>query len=244
MTWTLSGGMTRSIARHQRLEILRSTKDAARAGRMAHRAHYSRLGEWFAAVPGDRILELGCGPGRYVPLLHALGARVTAVDPYEFPLWGTLAEDLGVQFQSGVRAEALPFDDGAFDGICCLGALLYFDAPERALAEMTRVLVPGGRLLVRTVNRDNAVTRRTGRPLDPASRNLYTADELADLLTRSGFDVTTTDAYGFWPSRLQGAWWFLVNGPIPIWLQEALSRLVRPEARVNVIATASKAAAP
>ena len=244
MTSTFSAGMTRSIARHQRLEILRFMRTAARARSMALRAHYSRIGEWYSTVPGDRVLELGCGPGRYVPLLHALGARVTAVDPHEFPLWSTLDQTLGIDFRSGVRAEDLPFDEGAFDGVCCLGALLYFDDPQRALAEMSRVLVPGGRLLVRTVNRDNARTRRTGQPLDPASRNLYTSDELADLLTRAGFVVTATNAYGFWPSRCQGAWWFLVNGAIPIRLQEALSRLVPAEARANVIAAASKAASP
>lgn len=242
MTWTLSGGITRAIARNQRLEILNFTKDSERARRMAHRAHYSRLAEWFDSVPGDRILELGCGPGRYIPLLHALGARVTAVDPHEFPLWGAIAEELGVQFRSEVRAEALPYEDGSFDGICCLGALLYFDDPERALAEMSRVLVPGGYLLIRTVNRNNAVTRRTGRPLDPATRNLYTPDELVLLLTRSSFVVTETDAYGFWPPWFQRAWWFLANGPVPIGMQEALSRSVAPAFRVNLIASARKPA--
>ncbi|MDP1878063.1 MAG: class I SAM-dependent methyltransferase [Actinomycetota bacterium] len=242
MTSRLAAGMTRAIARHQRREILGFMRKAAHARSMAFRDHYSRIAEWYSSVPGDRVLELGCGPGRYVPLLHALGARVTAVDPYEFPLWSTLSELPGIDFRSGVRAEDLPFGAGTFDGICCLGALLYFDDPERALAEMSRVLVPGGRLLVRTVNRDNAVTRRTGAPLDPASRNLYTSDELTDLLTRAGFFVTTTYAYGFWPARFRGAWWFLVNGPIPIRLQETLSGLVPAEARVNVIAAASKGA--
>ena len=103
-----------------------------------------------------QILDVGTGSG-IVALAAArrLGGRgcVTGVDLSD----GLLAQAsrnaaaAGLETRIHLRrgdAEALPFPDQSFDAVLCLFALLHFPAPQTALAEMYRVLKPGGRLVI------------------------------------------------------------------------------------------------
>lgn len=228
-----------ALARFAEQEILDFSLDQKFALVASQMPHYTEVGRWASQLRGPRVLELGCGPGRYVPLLAANGLEVTAVDPFHFDTWALL-ENLRVELTDQVWAENLPFEPASFDGVSCLGALLYFEDPDKALQEMHRVLVPQGSLVLRTVNRNNFATRATGRPLDPASRNLYTADELRTTLTRNGFVVEWMTSYGFWPPYFGRTWWRLLNGPISIRAQMLLSRWTPAKYRVNLIAWARK----
>lgn len=112
---------------------------------------------------GARVLELGCGAGTHVRLLAARGHAVVGLD-YSLPsLACAVAADPG---RAGAYvagdAHALPFRDGAFDGILCVGVLQALSRPEPALDEMARVLAPKGVLLVETLNPRNplAAARR------------------------------------------------------------------------------------
>jgi SAM-dependent methyltransferase len=138
-----------------------------------------------------------------------------------------------------VVAENLPFPDHSFDHAVCLGALLYFTDPVRSLREIRRVVRPGGRVVIRTVNRDNPYTRRTGRPLDPASHTLLTLDELTAMVTSVGFRVDDAYAYGFWPSRWPDAWWYVTVVWLPAPVRDWISRRTPPSRRVNNIVMAS-----
>ena len=180
--------------------------------------------------------------GKYVAILDRLGYDVTGIDPIPFPSWATLKAHTRAQLLDGVKAEQLPFPDAAFDHVVCLGTLLYVDDPDRALSEITRVIKPGGRLVVRTVNRTNLFTRRTGRVIDPASKNLYSLDELSAALERNGFRVDERFAYGFLPPVFRNFWWYLVSVWLPIWVQDRLSNALDPSLRWNntVIATAAQ----
>ena len=94
---------------------------------------YDRLA---AAVPRDaRVLDLGCGDTH---LLSKLGPRAIGLDLA--PSRGTLA---GAAIVGG-RAQALPFADRAFDACVCHLAFMLFDDLERVVAELRRVVVPGG----------------------------------------------------------------------------------------------------
>jgi SAM-dependent methyltransferase len=189
---------------------------------------------------GINVIELGCGPGKYVAMLSTLGFNVTGVDPLIFPTWDTLLQRSNVKLLSGVFSESLPFKDNEFDHSVCLGALLYFSNPEKAMQELKRVLKPGGKIIVRTVNATNLYTINTGKKLDPSSKQLYKMDELVSLLQHTGFTIHQSFTYGFWPPVLTNFWWYLQCVWLPLWAQELLSSLLPARNRVNNIVFASK----
>jgi SAM-dependent methyltransferase len=95
---------------------------------------YDRLA---AAVPRDvRVLDLGCGDTH---LLSRLGPRAIGLDvaPSRGPHGGSAAIVQG-------RAQALPFADRSFDACVCHLAFMLFDDVTRVVAELRRVVGPGG----------------------------------------------------------------------------------------------------
>jgi arsenite methyltransferase len=106
-----------------------------------------------AAAPGERILDIGCGPGFYVrELLDEVGeaGSIVAVDasPDMLGLARHRCEGHGnVTFREG-NATALPVDDGDFDAALCVQVMEYVPDAPAALAEIYRALRPGGRALI------------------------------------------------------------------------------------------------
>jgi SAM-dependent methyltransferase len=237
MSFKLSAKSWAKIQAYQQDEIVRLASDHDHACLVSRHPHYSRIGELLGSQPG-RVLEIGCGPGRYVALLASMGWDVVGADPYSFPSWKTISQYRNVKWDEGVRAEKLPYSDNSFDAVACLGALLYFVDPKAAFLEIFRVLKPGGRIIVRSVNRTNLFRLTRGRNIDPATASLYTEEELAEFLQNSGFDVSSKFSYGFYPPILPGLWWYLVNGTIPTAVQDIISTLTPRRYRVNVVAFA------
>jgi SAM-dependent methyltransferase len=105
--------------------------------------------------PGARVLDLGCGEGRHVHGLAMLtGADLVGLDADAASLAKAAAGMADLPSGGGsvlwVRGDALrlPFADGAFDAVVCSEVLEHLQDVAAALAEMTRVLRPGGRLAV------------------------------------------------------------------------------------------------
>ncbi len=104
----------------------------------------ARWRRWLVEGARGRVLDLGCGTGRNLPLLSP-GTAAIGLDPS----WDSLARARrrapAVPLVVG-RAEALPFRTGAFDTV--LSGLVFCSVPDphRGLAEVRRVLAPGGRL--------------------------------------------------------------------------------------------------
>ena len=129
----------------ERLEVLYRTRDMLRRRRLVHEA--------LAAVPGERILDVGCGPGFYTAeLLDRVGSdgSVVGVDQSESML--ALAERRcsghdNVEFKVG-EATLIPVEDGAFDAALSVQVLEYVAEATAAIGEMHRALRPGGRILV------------------------------------------------------------------------------------------------
>jgi SAM-dependent methyltransferase len=101
-----------------------------------------------AEVAPRRVLEVGCGRGELAErIARELGAEVVAVDQSERMVELTRAR--GVDARVG-DVQDLPFPDDSFD--CALAAWMLYHVPDldRGLAELARVLRPGGRLVAVT----------------------------------------------------------------------------------------------
>lgn len=100
-----------------------------------------------------RVLEVGCGPGGLAErLARELRVELAALDLS--PRMVELTRARGVDARAG-DVQALPFPDGSFD--CAVAAFVLYHVPdlERSVAELARVLRPGGRLVAATVPHDN-----------------------------------------------------------------------------------------
>jgi ubiquinone/menaquinone biosynthesis C-methylase UbiE len=109
------------------------------------------LVEAVVAAQPTRILEVGCGWGELAEWVgRATGAEVVAVDLS--PHMVELARERGVDAQVG-DVQALPFADGEFDVAIAAWMLYHVPDLDRGIAELARVLRPGGRLVVATNSR-------------------------------------------------------------------------------------------
>ena len=100
-------------------------------------------------VAGDRVLDAGCGTGKFFGMEFArrTGCQLVGIDLRE-----NIGANLGIDF--GVRAELnhLPFSDASFDVVNCRLVIEHVDFPDTVLKEFYRVLKPGGRLAIFTPN--------------------------------------------------------------------------------------------
>lgn len=94
--------------------------------------------------PGDRLLDVGCGPGYAAGAAHALNARVEGIDFAPAMIDAARRRFPGLAFSLG-EACALPADDATFDVVVSSIVLFHVPDPARAIAEAFRVLKPGGR---------------------------------------------------------------------------------------------------
>jgi len=132
----------------RRIEATYTTPDV-----VAQRREVRRL---LAPRPGEHIVDIGAGPGFLAAEMAAEGARVVAVDPSAS--MRELARARGVDFaiEDG-SAEALPLPDGSVDAAVATQVLEYVPDVAGALAEIRRVLRPGGRVLLLDTDWDSVV---------------------------------------------------------------------------------------
>ncbi len=145
---------------------------------------------------GDDVLEVGAGPGLVTDLLVDRAPRVTAVEIDE-RLASALRTRLAAKSVEVVTADAtdLPLPDDQFSAAACFTMLHHIpgrDLQDRALAEIARVLRPGG-LLLGTDGEDTPSRRALHdgdvfEPIDPAG--------FADRLRSAGFDDPVVDSNG------------------------------------------------
>ena len=110
---------------------------------------------WLAGETPCDVVDLGAGTGKLTRSLAALGHHVVAVEPLGEMLDRLRATVPGVTAVMG-SAESMPLPDGAADVVACAQAFHWFDQ-EAALAEIARVLRPGGRIALVWNVRDERV---------------------------------------------------------------------------------------
>lgn len=93
------------------------------------------------SVSGLRVLDLGCGPGAYSAQLAAAGAEVVSVEIDREELLRSVTVPKRPVVSDGTR---LAFADASFDAVVCSNVLEHTPDPEGVLAEVQRVLAPGG----------------------------------------------------------------------------------------------------
>jgi SAM-dependent methyltransferase len=110
----------------------------------------------FAELAGKDVLEIGCGTGVHTRLLADAGANVTAVDLTPTAVELTTRRIALAGLRADVReadAESLPFADRSFDFVWSWGVIHHSADTTRVLAELARVLRPGGRLALMVYHR-------------------------------------------------------------------------------------------
>ena len=116
--------------------------------------------ERLAPKPGDRILDIATGTGWTARRLAERDVSVTALDfaPDVVAAAGDIARArrLDIAFEIG-DAEALPYPDGAFDGVISTFGIMFVQRPEDAADELARVCRPGGRVALANWSADGNV---------------------------------------------------------------------------------------
>lgn len=92
-------------------------------------------------------LDVGCGEGRFCRMMAARGIETTGLDPIPDMIAAARSQHGAGTYVTGF-AEDLPFDDASFDLVVSYLSLIDIEDAGAAIAEMARVLRPGGRLLI------------------------------------------------------------------------------------------------
>lgn len=123
---------------------------------------------------GGRALDVGCGEGRFCRILRAEGFDPVGLDPTVELLEAARVRDPDGTYVEG-RAEDLTFTDGTFDLVVACLSLIDIEGADRAIAEMARVLRPGGTLLVANLTGFSSARARDGWQRDLMGRPKYFA---------------------------------------------------------------------
>jgi SAM-dependent methyltransferase len=159
--------------------------------------------------PGERVLDLGCGAGRFVAALREAGAEPVGVELAEAALERARANAPGADLRRVADDGSLPLEHASFDLVWCSEVLEHVPDTAHLLLEVRRVLRPGGRLLVTVPDHRRlrtaviALTRFEAH-FDPLGQHVrfYTRRSLATTLEHAGFeDVRVRPGLTAWARR-------------------------------------------
>jgi len=175
--------------------------------------------------PGARAVDVGCGTGFNLRRLHDRGFDVTGVEPSVELRSIAAADNPAVQILDG-DIENLPLESGTFDLVLVIEVVRYLADPSRALAELARVLRPGGVAIVTvaprwSLNGYAAVNQVTARVKVPG----FTQLRQSFMSERSG--IRAMQAAGFSSVEVHGAFvgpWQILGRLAPETLAPALRK--------------------
>jgi ubiquinone/menaquinone biosynthesis C-methylase UbiE len=155
-----------------------------------------------AGLTGD-VVEIGFGSGLNVPFYPDSVTRVRAVEPADIG-WKLAAKRLEASAvpveRAGLDGQSLPFDDDSFDCAVSTWTMCTIPDVDAALAEVRRVLRPGGTLhfVEHGLSPDASVARWQHR-MEPMQKRLFggchLTREIADLVQGAGFTIKEIDEF-------------------------------------------------
>jgi SAM-dependent methyltransferase len=144
---------------------------------------------------GERVLDLGCGAGRFVAALREAGADPVGVELAEGALERARRNVPGADLRALAPDGAIPLEDGSVDLVWCSEVLEHVPDTAGLLSETRRVLATGGRLLVTTPSHDLPrraliALARFDSHFDPLGQHVrfYSRRSLARVLDAFAFD--------------------------------------------------------
>lgn len=176
-------------------------------GRVTDRLEDDALLDLLGDVEALDVLDVGCGDARLAARLAKRGGRIIGLDPDPQALDAAheraRAEGVALTLVLG-RAEALPFPDASFDRVIAVTVLCFVPQADQAIAEMARVLRPGGRLVLGELGRWSlwAAVRRVRGWLGSSrwrQARFRSADDLRRLLERGGLRPGAQRGAAYYP---------------------------------------------
>jgi SAM-dependent methyltransferase len=162
-------------------------------GDPARQDRWKQLLDWLAPALGESVLDVGGGSGSAVAYIaDRVGPRGRSVGLERLPAYLTKLKanysTIGSATPSGVRgeAQALPFADASFDAVLCVNVLEAIVDRPLALAEMRRVLKPGGRVLVAHDDYESMVYAGADRELTRRAVSAYANSKFASYAASDG----------------------------------------------------------
>lgn len=220
----MNSGVPRGIsAERDTLAQSYSRWRGSRLGQITDNIEERLVLELLGEVEGLDVLDVGCGDGALAAVLSRHGGRVTGLDPDPRMLDAAhtraAAESVALHLVHG-RAEALPFADETFDRVVAVTVLCFIPHADRAIAEMVRVLKPGGRLVIGELGRWSlwSAIRRVRGWLGAATwraARFRTVGELGRLVAKHGLSVREMRGSVFYPPSGLAA---SLIAPIDPWL--------------------------
>jgi SAM-dependent methyltransferase len=125
----------------------------------------------------DRFLDLGCGLGAALQHAEATGAETAGIDPSPAMVERASKRVPGAEVREG-SAESIPFEDDGFTAALAVSTYHHWADPEAGLAEVRRVLAPGGRLLIL----ERKLKKSSGHGIDATG-----ADRVSQMLAGHGY---------------------------------------------------------
>jgi ubiquinone/menaquinone biosynthesis C-methylase UbiE len=198
---------------------------------------YEQIADQVAEQGHGLVLDWGCGYGQVTSLLAARGVNVSSFE------WRSDAPPTSAnvplaaypQFTATVSSDPvkLPYPDNSFDAALSVGVLEHVQDPDGSLAELARVLKPGGKLYVSNLPNRTAWTERLARVIGAYYHGslpfdqVYTQKTARERLQRHGYLVTDERMTGMIPQS--------VPFPLPRWSVEPLWRLNELLSRIPVL---------
>jgi len=176
----------------------------------AHKEFYKNALKAIDPKKDDKYLEIGFGSGIFIKKYVSHVSKIAGLDYSEDMV--KLAKDINKKLVESGKVElkqgdatSLPWNDNEFSVVVAIETFFFWSEPDRALKEIFRVLMPGGRLVIEMAyNKDDGINHK--RLIKKMNLKLYSSKEMRRLLINSGFVNVT---FYFYKS-----YWFPIKGYI------------------------------